>query len=250
MSNRVDVISGPRNDVWKPEAARPRRRSIMREFALNTSTHALPGIARSQSKHNCIFWTISFLAFTGIMTFFIVQSIMTYFQYPTQTSVSIVADAKQNFPAVTICNYCPARFDLLIGTFLNYTNAMNWTNTNDTTRFTLRQAEKLREFLVYRINTGQSVAEFFFQLDIMLMNCTYNGYPCSAADFIPFVSSSFGLCFTFNARRKDIQNYPIRRSQDHGGPGALLLRLYAHSHLYVPYITEGMSFQTSVGEDL
>ena len=98
-----------------------RRRSIIREFALNTSTHALPGIARSQSKHNRIFWSISFLTFTGIMIYFVVQSLRNYFQYPTQTSVSIVVERSQIFPAVTICNYGAGRSDMSSAEYLNFT---------------------------------------------------------------------------------------------------------------------------------
>ena len=246
MSNRIERVQTIQTNAWKaePEQVRPRRRSIIREFALNTSTHALPGIARSQSKHNRIFWIVSFVAFTGIMSYFVVQSIISYFQYPTQTSVSIVAQAKEPFPAVTICNYCPARFDLMIGPFLNYTNAMNWTNTTNTSTFSLLQAQKLRDYLVFKINAGESLTSVFFSLNIMLMECTYNGYACNASDFIPFISSTYGICYTFNARRKDTQNYTIRNTNDYGGKGRLFLRLYTHNHLYVPYITEGIVFSS------
>ena len=44
---------------------RRRRRSIVRQFCLNTSTHALLGIARSESVHNRVFWSISFVFFHG-----------------------------------------------------------------------------------------------------------------------------------------------------------------------------------------
>ena len=57
--------SAPSTDNSK----RPRRRSIIREFCLNTSTHALPSIARSESIHNRLFWSISFLAFLAIMIY-------------------------------------------------------------------------------------------------------------------------------------------------------------------------------------
>ena len=105
-----------------------RRRSIIREFALNTSTHALPGIARSQSIHNCIFWTASFVLFTGVMIYFVSQSIISYFQYPTQTLVSVRIDQRQTFPAVTICNLIPYRYDTAIDPLLEYAKGKNITN--------------------------------------------------------------------------------------------------------------------------
>ncbi|CAF4485928.1 unnamed protein product, partial [Rotaria magnacalcarata] len=220
------------------DLTKSRRLAIIREFALNTSTHGLPGIARSQSKHNCIFWTISFLIFTGIMTYFVTRSIQNYFQYPTQTSVSVFVERSQVFPAVTFCNYSPARFDRLIEPFLNYTNSINATNTSDTETFTQEQAFLLRSYLQHQVNTRQSFAEYFFSLDTMLIECFYNTKRCTRDDFINFISSTHGKCYTFNAKSKSTNETSLRYTNDNGGSGKLILRLYAQSHLYVPHITD------------
>ncbi|CAF1441884.1 unnamed protein product [Rotaria magnacalcarata] len=150
-NNRVVPTESMTNEAWATASPRPRRRSIIREFALYTSTDSLPGIARSQ----------------------------------------ISVERSQTFPAVTFCNCSSARFDGFIGPFLNYTNSINATNTNDTTTFTPRQAALLRDYLQYRLNTGQSVAET-----------------------------------------------SLRYTNDNGGSGKLILRLYAQSQLYAPYILE------------
>jgi hypothetical protein len=216
--------------------------SIIREFALNTSTHGVPGIARSQTKHNCIFWTIAFLTFAGILIFFVYQSIADYFQYPTQTSVSIVIERSQAFPAVTFCNYAPARFDLVIGPLLDYSNSHNLTNTNDTSMaaFTPAQALIVRDLLQEKLGGNQSVTDFLFSIGIMLINCSYNGITCTADDFISFISSTYGLCYTFNAKTKNANGSDVRYTDDNAGSGDLILRLYAQSHLYIPYVSEGI----------
>ncbi|CAF1316500.1 unnamed protein product [Rotaria sordida] len=121
----------------EPDPKFRRRRSIIREFSLNTSTHGIPGIARSQNIHNRIFWIVSTLIFTGIMLFFIVESMKAYFNYPTQTSVSFIVERSQAFPAVSICNFSPIRFDNFIEPFLNFTKSRNLTYTNDTIYFTI-----------------------------------------------------------------------------------------------------------------
>lgn len=245
-SNRVAPEGTVIRDTWESDSPKARRQSIIREFALNTSTHGLPGIARSQSKHNCIFWTISFFIFTGVMIYFVTETIMDYFQYPTQTSISIVIERSQTFPAVTFCNYAPARFDRVIGPFLNYTNLINVTNSNDTTTFTLQQASYLRQFLQEQLNAGNPIDQYFFPIDTMLMNCSYNGIVCTANDFISFVSSIHGLCFTFNAKMKNPNGSAVRRTSDGGGPGKLQLRLYAQSHLYIPYVSEGLFLEDCI----
>ncbi|CAF0822138.1 unnamed protein product [Adineta ricciae] len=238
MNNKVAPIDSVHHQAWKPEQRKPRRRSIIREFALNTSTHGLPGIARSESKHNCLFWTASFVVFLAVMTFFITQSIRDYFSYPTQTTLSYVVERSQAFPAVTFCNYMPARYDHLIIDVLNYTNSLGITNTSDTTTFTVSQAVAIREFLRHKLDANQSITEYFFSIDSMLINCTYNNLQCTSSDFITFLSSRYGSCYTFNAKLKNTSYTGIRYTNDNGGVGQLKLRLYAHSSLYVPYISE------------
>ncbi|CAF3879227.1 unnamed protein product, partial [Rotaria sp. Silwood1] len=215
--NRVVPLFSIAKEAWELESPKHRRRSIIQEFALNTSTHGLPGIARSQSKHNCIFWTVSFFIFTGVMTYFVTQSIKNYFEYPTQTSVSIFVERSQVFPAVTFCNYSPARYDHLIEPFLNYTNSINATNTNDTTTFTVEQVVLLRDFLQVQSNTGAPISQYLFSLDTMLIECVYNDKNCTTNDFISFLSSTYGQCFTFNAKTKTTNGSDLRYTNDDGG---------------------------------
>jgi hypothetical protein len=224
-------------EVLKSDRKMRRSGSILREFALNTSTNGIPGIARSQSVHNRIFWSISTLIFTGIMTYFVVESILQYFQYPTQTSLSIVVEWPQAFPAVTICNYSPIRYDQFIGPFLNYTNALNLTNTTDTTNFTATQASYVDDFLLYKLNRGESLNDFFYPLESMMMSCSYNGMSCTATNFTWFLSQPYGLCYTFNAKLKNDSAGSLKYNADNGGIGSLLLGLYVHQNQYVPYLS-------------
>lgn len=107
------------------------RRVIIIDFSLNTSAHGIPGIARSQSIHNRIFWLLTFILFTGIMLYFIFQALLAYYQYPTQTSVTLADEWPQRFPAVTICNYSPFCYDKFIESYLNYTHVFNLSNATN-----------------------------------------------------------------------------------------------------------------------
>ena len=216
----------------------PRRRSIIREFALNTSTHGIPGIARGQSKHNRLFWTVSSLIFTGVMLYFIVTSIQEYLQYPTQTLVSIKEDWEQTFPAVTICNYSPIRSDSFMTPFAAY--------TNDTFAFSRAKAKDIRDFLVYRTNRNQSVREFYYSINESLISCNYNRMNCTADDFVSFQTSKHGLCHTFNGKTNRIRNGNVFSVTVNGEDGTLKLQLYAHSHLYVPHSFDGNAFLLSL----
>ena len=215
-----------------------RRRSIIQDFSLNTSTHGLPSIARGQSILNRLFWILATMGFACTMFYFVVQSILTYLTYPTQTSVSVVVERSQHFPAVSICNYSPIRFDRFIGPFLNFTNSRNLTNTTDNSTISSDQADFMRDFIQDWIQRDQSLTDFLFPLESMLFGCSYNGRLCNSSDFLPFLSAIYGLCYTFNAKRaSDLR--PIRMTSDFGSSGKLFLRLYSHSHQYVPYVSEG-----------
>ncbi|CAF3599659.1 unnamed protein product [Rotaria socialis] len=244
---RVATVFRVDRSTIKSDRVRQGWRSIMREFALNTSTHGIPGIARSQSKKNRMFWSLSFLVFSGITLYFVIQTIREYFQYSTQTSVNLVSEWPQNFPAFTICNVAQIRYDQFIEPFLNYTNTLNITNTTDTSSFSLLQSQYVKEFFRIKINQNESIIKFFFPLSAMLIKCVFNDRICSTSDFTYFLSSSHGLCYTFNAKLKNMTN--VRKSDEYGGPGKLELSLYAHSHQYIPYAREDIGMIAMVHDN-
>ena len=225
-------------EALKSDPKSPRRRSIIREFSLNTSTHGIPGIARSRSIQNRIFWTVSSIAFTAIMVFFIVQSIQAYFSYPTQTSVTFVVERLQAFPAVSICNYAPLRLDKFIQPFRDYLRSRNLPISNDSKTIASFEAEYIRDFFQNSLAKNESIEKYVIPLNSSLMFCTYNDKACHTNDFITFLSASHGYCYTFNAKRKS-NSTGVRKTTEYGGDGRLRLQLYVHSYQYVPYVTEG-----------
>ena len=240
VSNHIPPVNEMPKEAWVSEELKSPRLTILREFALTSSTHGLPSIARSQSKHNCIFWSVSCLIFIGVMVWFVTQTIINYFQYPTQISASIDVERLQTFPAVSFCNYVFARYDLVIPPFLNVTNLFNMTNITDKYIFTPEETLLLYQFLESRINAGLSLDDYFFSLDIMLISCSYNGRTCTADDFISFKSANYGRCFTFNAKKKQANGSELHHTNDDGGSGVLELRLYAQSQLYLQFYAEGL----------
>ena len=217
-----------------------RRRSIIREFSLNTTAHGIPGIARSRTLQNRLFWTISSTVFTCIMLYFIVQSLKTYFDHPTQTSVSIDTEWPQPFAAVTICNYSPLCSYRFVQSFTNYTRTLNLSIQDNPNELTYKQLAYVDQFIQYKINRGESLDEYFFPLSSMLIKCRYNGKDCSADDFTSVLLPQYGLCYTFNAKSDQIRNGTVLLNVDNGEHGGLELQLYAHSDQYVPYFSDGI----------
>ncbi|CAF3139278.1 unnamed protein product [Rotaria sp. Silwood2] len=241
MWNRnEDMAPSVVNDVAvaQPKNKISCRLSIIRDFSLNTSTHALPGIARSESLHNRIFWSLSFISFTGVMIFFVIKAILGYFNYPTSMDVSFISEWPQEFPAFSFCNISPLRLDLFWKPFLNYSIMNNWTSANDTT-WGPSQFLDLARFLVNTFNRNETVEAYFYSLSALMYKCTFNNRPCSTNDFISFTSSVYGACYTFNAKLKNNAGQNILYANEYGGDGKLSIGLYIHGHQYVPFLMEG-----------
>ena len=226
-------------EALKPEPKAQRSFSIVKEFSLNTSTHGIPGIARSQNWPNRLFWSIASLAFLGLMLFFIIKALLNYLTYPTQTSMEVVTRWPLIFPAVTLCNYFPLRYDQFIAPFLNYTNATNWSDITDPSSFSPQLAGYIVPFVLDMLRQNLDITPLLFPLSAMLISCSYNGVPCTAANFTSFVSLKYGACYTFNAKPKDTANGSIRYNSDHGDTGNFILELYVHRQQYIPYATQG-----------
>lgn len=240
MDTKTDIIAQvitnhPMNPDINSNSGYHRRVSIFREFALNTTTHGVAGIARSRSLANRIFWAVSCMSFTGVMLYFIIIAICAYFEYPTQTKISIASRRIRYFPALTICNACGIRADALETPFNDYIAFLNMTNGNDSPMVN-NEADFIRQFFPRLINSGQSLDKYVFPLNSMLMYCQYAGSNCSAEDFIEFDSSAYGRCYTFNAKTK---NGTLHQNYEMDSTGKLTLRLYIHAHQYISYSVEG-----------
>jgi hypothetical protein len=66
------------------------------------------------------------------------------------------------------------------------------------------------------------------------------------SDFVPFLSASHGLCYTFNGKMKNVSNDSVRYAHEYGGDGILDLQLYVHSDQYVPYFARGKNITHNI----
>ncbi|UJR16868.1 hypothetical protein I4U23_003766 [Adineta vaga] len=170
-------------------------------------------------------------------------SIIVYFQYPSQISVEIVTEWPQAFPAVTICNYSPFVYSKFIDPFLDYSNA---------TQFSETESLYVRDFLRDTLDRKETLSQFSFPLESMLMSCSYNNMACSSVNFTSFASLRYGTCYTFNAKPKNTSSNDnhIRYTLDNAGEGTFELTFYVHRHQYVPYITKGVGMMVLVHDNI
>ena len=176
--------------------AQQRRRSILVDYLISTSTHGLRSVGRAYSTCNRLCWVLMFLVASGFMCYFVVSAVLQYFAYPTQTKVEIVLDQAMAFPAVTFCSSNPNRYDKMNTSLVNLFYRLYPANT----AFNQSVLDSLATPLFIDLLSRNQIEEWRaigFQPSDMLLACTYNGIDCSKA-FTPSISSVLGNCYTFN----------------------------------------------------
>ena len=167
--------------------------AIFVDYLLTTATHGLRNIGTAYSKLYRTFWIITFLAAFGLMLYFVISCVLQYLAYPTQTNVEIEAQRDMLFPAVTVCNANAYRVDKFMAALAVYAQQIG-------SNLTGPALESLSFPLIgdlFNRNELATLNSLSFQLENMLLDCSYNGINCSSS-FVRSTSSVLGNCFTFN----------------------------------------------------
>ena len=121
-----------------------------------------------------IFLIIFVLVSSGLASYTVIQSLMTYFSYGVSTTSRIIYENPTLFPKVTFCN---------VNTF-STEYAYNFTQIKNYDDNKLSDEEKKQ--LGHDLN------------DILLV-CWFNSKPCNSTDFIWSYDKDYGNCYTFNS---------------------------------------------------
>lgn len=206
------------------------RKSILKNYLLNTATHGLHNIGTAYSTLHRTFWIFIFLALFISMSYFVIMEFLQYFTFPTQISVDIVPMRDMPFPAVTICNGNPFRKDRTMKALDKYIRkySINLNKTDPNTLPTLMMID------LFNQNKSNALVRLGFQLSDMLLDCSYNGINCSS-NFTNSLSSVFGNCFTFNWKPSSNKLYTLPQLGStlmiYEG---LSMTFYVPSHLNLP----------------
>ncbi|CAF1207916.1 unnamed protein product [Adineta ricciae] len=131
-----------------------------------------------------------------MMLYFVISNILQYCSYPTQTKVDIRLDRRMPFPAVTICNGNPYRYDNINQSLVSYYHRL--TSSNLTANQTVLNSLLIPLIVdLFTRNQTDELVSIGFQLSDVLLKCDYNGIDCSNA-FTASISPVMGNCYTFN----------------------------------------------------
>jgi hypothetical protein len=203
-------------------------------------------------------YTIALVAF-AIMTYFIVDCFLRYFckyfsfrinktisfylAYPTQTRVSIDLDRFQLFPAVTICSGNPVRYDKYLTPLISYILTHNLSSPTGITPSDVYYGAFNYIVDLFNQNKTTEMLSYGFQLEDILLDCSYNGYPCQTM-WERTISPILGNCYTFNRQTIDKKMVPFQindvNGQNEAFHNGLVITFYLNIELYFPILEYGL----------
>ena len=150
----------------------------------NSSLHGVSYIADERFSIRRFVWLLVTLAAFFYSATKVYESTVRYLSYPVSTSVRRKYVDKLIFPAVSFCNLNDMRLGMMNGTMIDRAVLNNNLIANVT-----------HEDWIYREKAAH-------RLDEMLVECVFDGRPCSNKNFTTFPLED-DKCFTFNSGKFD-----------------------------------------------
>lgn len=152
--------------------------------------------------------------------------------------MSIRLDHYQLFPAVTLCSGNPVRYDKFIGPVISYIRTHNLSSSppNITADDVYKGAFN---FIIdlFNQNKTNEMLSYGFQLEDILLDCSYNGYNCQNM-WTTSLSPLLGNCYTFNRQTIDGKTNVFQINDVNGQNLALhsglIITFYLNLELYFP----------------
>ena len=168
-------------------------KQILLTFSENTSFHGVSNASNeTHTKWTRLAWMFAFTLMFVIYLYMLCGTLMTYYNYPTQTNVEYRITDAIKFPSVTICNSNVARYSAII--------------RNKYAMHVFKKSLKnealpdVNVSAIDMINVTRSVAH---QPEDMYLLCKFDGHPkgpCNVSREASWTMTSERLCHTFNSR--------------------------------------------------
>ena len=179
--------------------------SLLKEVLYNSLAQAIIKIFLSPFIIIKVILFMFVLTSTGLASFLVISSVMTYFTYGVSTTSRTIYETPTLFPKVTFCNF--NRITTEYG-------------------FKLIQSRKIIEVDYLSVEEQKKIARDFNEI---LLNCTFELKTCNSSDFVWSYDPFYGNCYTFNSgfdsngNRIDFKKSPLS-----GYVAGLQLTLYVN----------------------
>jgi hypothetical protein len=180
---------------------------LLQQWLSSLNAYGIPKIFRSNLNFSLrILWTCCFIASFGYCVYLLVQLIGNYLNFPSYISTQIYQEIPAQFPAVSFCNLKPVNISTnsslikSVPLIQNFISIFEWISS-------LQYKMRIKVFSETNTTLRKN---YGYQLENMLVSCTFNYNPCNASSFKYFYDPNLGNCYTFNKGiYDDGTSYPI-----------------------------------------
>lgn len=163
----------------------------------NSTVHAVPNIIRTNNNIVIILWSIFLFSSTGFCSYFILDSILEYFEYKTTINIETVFESSSEFPEIIVCNWnmftTPYAFEFLSNHSKSRKNKSDIFNQSiDLVNF------KIIARSLFRKMPNEQQSKMSYSPDQFIFKCSFNYKECGIENFTEITDKLYGKCFTFN----------------------------------------------------
>ncbi|XP_038055441.1 acid-sensing ion channel 1C-like [Patiria miniata] len=194
------------------------------DFGNSTTFHGLSYVINN--KHNGprrLLWFVIVVAMSTWLIYSVTLSVITYFNYPITSAISINYVDNITFPAVTLCNFNQFRRSTLTEEKLKVLREVYEPNPPEEIDFTPFDGQTNFDF------NEAHLMEVSHHLDTMLIDCKWkSSQKCTVQNFTSRFTDH-GVCFTFNDPKDVSERLQVSNAGRNDG---LFLRLFAETNEY------------------
>ncbi|KAH9513271.1 hypothetical protein Btru_034517 [Bulinus truncatus] len=194
---------------------------LYHEFGDNTTLHGMRrAVGSDQCWKRCV-WTMLVLGGASLALYQFISIIQDFQRNPVSTVVSIEYEPRLEFPAVTLCNLNPIRLSKASNALKEKSEEEENLDVHNT---------KLEELLSQNNTEEKKVMGHAMQ--DMLIECKFNGTPCTYHDFKYIYNQKYVNCYTFGYynNSEDHKRYTTKTGPANG----LIIEMDIQQYDYLP----------------
>ena len=210
----------------------------------NETLKMLIRIVNSPNKLTKIYLLILFITATTFSSYLVINSILSYLEYPVLSTTRTLYERPSVFPKITICNVnqftTKESIDFLKQVNKEYNSSIDIFNAEHLKNLTFAQKQDLFGNIIlnanYKMNSNNlTVADkkkFAHGMKDMLIGCKFNYKKCTKSDFYWIFDPNFGNCYVFNSGQdgNGTGTIPLKISAIGGYWFGLQIQLYVNFH--------------------
>ncbi|XP_077992375.1 epithelial sodium channel subunit alpha-like [Glandiceps talaboti] len=234
----------------------------------NTTCHGIPRIYSASNFVRRAFWSLVFVSAVALFLWQFSKLLTNYYAYEVDVTFEIKFETNADFPAVTICNLNPfknskaqANQEILNLLSSNSTSrrrrnaARNKRSSSSNSNYTNWETMSLDyesfdsnfETMLFVYDTVASLNYsdrmlLGHEINDMLIDCTWKGYPCGPSNFTRFYNYMYGNCYTFNSG----DSGSLVQTNKPGPLYGLSLKLYVEQDEYIHSIRESAGIRVLI----